>query len=76
MAVYRGMMEMEMINRYDMLIDTRNTRGHRKKLRKTRCLRDIKKHSFPHRCIETWNDLKKEKVQTKTIHEIKAKLIN
>lgn len=49
------------IDRDDLIVwDTRDTRGHRKKLMKTRCLRDIKKHSFPCRGIDTWIGLKRD----------------
>lgn len=45
-AVYR-MIKMETIDRDDLFVrDTRETSGHGKKLRKTRCLRDPKKHGF------------------------------
>ena len=35
----------------------RTTRGHGKKLKKVQCIRDIKKYSFPHRAVDTWNGL-------------------
>lgn len=74
-AVCRAVKQMDMINRDDLLEwDTRNTKGRRKNLRKTRFVRDIEKHSFPHRSIDTWNDLKKEIVQAKAINAFKPKL--
>ncbi|MPC67997.1 hypothetical protein E2C01_062186 [Portunus trituberculatus] len=42
--------------------DIRSTRSHNKKLRKGRCLRDIKRYSFLQRCVETWNSLSEEVV--------------
>ena len=66
---------MEKIDRDDLFIcDTRVTRGHNKKLKKMEYLRDIKKYSFPYRCIDIWNGLGKETVQAKNIHEFKAKV--
>ncbi len=38
------------------------------------CRRDIKKNSFPQRCVEVWEGLEKEAVQAKTISEFKTKL--
>ena len=55
-------------------IDNRHTRSHSKKLRKGRCLRDVKKYSFPQRCIETWNGLNEEVVSAKSVHSFKEKL--
>ncbi len=40
-------------------LDTGSTRGHGRKLKKKRCLRDIKKYSFPHRVVNAWNGWKK-----------------
>lgn len=68
-AVYR-VMEMETTDGHGLLVwDTREIRGQGKKLMKRRCLRDIKKHGFPYRCGNTWNDLEKEKVEAKNVHE-------
>ena len=36
---------------------TRATRSHSMKLRKEGCVKDVKKFSFPQRCVETWNSL-------------------
>ncbi|MPC74578.1 hypothetical protein E2C01_068941 [Portunus trituberculatus] len=54
--------------------DIRNTRLHSKELRKGRCLRDVKKYSFPQRCVETWNSLSKEVVSATSVHSFKEKL--
>lgn len=52
----------------------RNTRTHSKKLRKGRCLRDVKKYSFPQRCVEAWNSLSEEVVSAVNVHSFKEKL--
>ena len=76
-TVYKAMREMEKIDRDDLFVwDTRETRGHGKKLKKTRCLRSIKKHGFPYRCIDTWNGLEKDILNARNIHEFKDKLDN
>ena len=54
--------------------DIRSTRSHSKKLRKGRCLRDVKKFSFPQRCVETWNSLSEEVVSATSVHNFKEKL--
>ncbi len=45
-----------------------------KETEKGTCRRDIKKYSFPQRCIEICNRLKEEAVQAKTIKEFQVKL--
>ncbi|MPC26017.1 hypothetical protein E2C01_019144 [Portunus trituberculatus] len=45
-----------------------------KKLRKGRCLRDVKKYIFPQRCVETWNSLSEKVVSAKSVHSFKEKL--
>ena len=45
-----------------------------KKNKKTICLSDVKKHSFPHRTIDIWNDLKEEVVTAKSVDLFKEKL--
>ena len=43
-AVYRASKGLEKIDREDLFVwDNRNTRGHKKKLKRTTCKRDIKK---------------------------------
>ena len=51
-----------------------STKGHRRKLKKSDCRRDIKKYSFPHRSITAWNKLNDETVCAKTIHKFKENL--
>ena len=38
-----------------LILDTSDTRRQRKKLLKDNCRGDIKKFSFPQRCVEVWN---------------------
>ena len=49
-------------------------RGHEKKLRKGRCLKNTKKFGFPHRSIDTWNGLNEQIVMATSVHNFKAKL--
>ena len=51
--------------------DTREIRGHSKKIKKSQCLKDIKKYSFPHRNVDVWNGLKEEVVTATNIHKFK-----
>lgn len=46
----------------------------RKKLMKTKCLSDIKKHGFPYKCVDTWNAFKKKLLKAKYINEFKVRL--
>ena len=52
----------------------RQTRGHSKKIRKSQCVGDIRKYSFPHRIVDTWNGLNEEVVTATNIHNFKEKL--
>ena len=54
--------------------DDGRTRGHEYKLKKTSCLHNIKKFSFPNRCINTWNDLDEEVVCERNNYNFKTKL--
>ena len=55
------------IDRQDLVILTedasRRTRGHSKKIEKSRCSKDVKKYSFPHRTVDVWNGLREEIVE-------------
>ena len=53
--------------------ETRWMRGH-SKIKKSRCLRDTRKRSFPHRIVNTWNGLKEEVVEATNIHKFKEML--
>ena len=46
---------------------TRATRSHSKKLRNGRCVRDVKKYSFPQRCVGKWNGLSEDVVSAPSI---------
>ncbi len=49
-------------------------KGLMKKLKKSHCLGDIKKYSFPHRTVDIWNNLKEEVVAAKSVHMFKERL--
>ena len=63
-----------MINMDLLELDTGSTRGHGRKLKKERCVKDIKKYSFPHRVVNAWNGLDKDVVQAISVHKFKAEL--
>ena len=66
---------MERLDREDLLQGAEGRiRGHMHKMRKTVCLKDVKKHGFPYRRIDDWNGLKNEVVEVKTIHAFKSSL--
>ena len=74
-AICRLMMKKDYLDRDDLLVwDTWETRGHRRKLKKSTCRRDIKMKSFPQRSVDTWNGLDKEAVQAKLISVFKDEL--
>ncbi|MPC79971.1 hypothetical protein E2C01_074531 [Portunus trituberculatus] len=52
----------------------RQTRGHSKKIPKSKCLRNIKMFSFPHRMEDIWNRLSEEVVAAESEHKFKEKL--
>ena len=54
--------------------ETRQMRGHSRKIRKSQCLKDTKKYSFPHRIVDTWNGLKEEVVTATNIRKFKEML--
>ena len=55
-------------------LDEGATRGHGKKLRKDRCLKDVKKFGFPHRIVDVWNGLPANVVSAKSISGFKMEL--
>ena len=55
-------------------LDGGATRGHGKKLRKDRCLKDVKKFGFPHRIVDVWNGLPANVVSAKSISGFKMEL--
>ena len=72
--VYKMMNGIDRVGRGLLKLDSGPTRGHGKKLRKERCLRDVKKFSFPHRIIDVWNGLPAGVVNAETISGFKTKL--
>ena len=52
----------------------RDTRGHCKKLSKERCLKEIRRRSFPIRFVSTWNDLPEHVVTAPTVNAFKNRL--
>ena len=77
-TIYKLLNKLEVIDNSTLLQretgDNRQTRGHSRKLKKGRCLKDTKKHSFPQRSIEAWNNLPEEIVTAKCVHKLKEKL--
>ena len=64
----------EKVDREDLIQrDEGRTRGHRYKLKKTRCLKKLKKDSFPYRCIDVWNELEEEVVDAKNVNIFKSR---
>ena len=74
-AMFRNVKGLEKLDRQDLFEqDDGRTRGHEYKLKKSRCLNDHKKFSFPNRSISIWNDLEEEVVNAKSIHVFKTRL--
>ena len=73
--VYKHIRGMEKVDREDWMVWSEGERrGHGKKLRKTRCCKDIKKYSFPYRCVDIWNGLGREVVEAESVQSFKSKL--
>ena len=70
------MKKMEVPDREDLLnLDSRATRGHRRKVQKDSFRRNLKKRTVsPKRVVHVWNRSAKAVVYVKTIHKFKAKL--
>ena len=79
-TIYKLLNKLEVIDNDKLLQremgENRHTRGHSRKLKKGRCLKDTKKHSFPQRSIVAWNNLPEEIVTSKCVHKLKEKLDN
>ena len=74
-AIYKLMTGKDYLDRKDLLVwDTRETRGHGRKLKKSTFRRNIKMKSFPHRNVDIWNGLDSCVVQAKSINDFKNKL--
>ena len=54
--------------------ETRQMRGHSRKIKKSWCLKDIKQYSFLHRIVDALNGLKEEVVTAMNIHKFKEML--
>ncbi len=59
--MYRLQEGLENLDGKDLVVsDDCGTKGNSKKLKKISYRRDVKKYSFPHRSISTWNGLDEE----------------
>ena len=76
--VYKLLKGMDVVDNKKLILreegDIRTLRSHSKKLMKGRCMKDVKKHSFPQRCVETWNGLSEDVVSAPSVHSFKEKL--
>ena len=72
--VYKMVYGMDRTGEDLLKLDVRDTRGHGKKLKKERCVRNIKKYSFPHRAVELWNGLDEGTVNAASVHWFKVRL--
>ena len=77
-TIYKLLNGLEEVDKIDLMIPAgegrENMRGHAMKLRKPRCMSDIKKYSFPYRAIDTWNGLKEEVVMAHSVSDLKNRL--
>ena len=73
-SVYKMVNGLDRMGEDLLELDGGNTRGHGKKLKKERCIRDIKKYSFPHRVVNIWNGLEEDVVNAISVHKFKAEL--
>ena len=60
-------MELEKLDRDDLLIWDTVVQKDRKKLGQNNFSRDIRKFNFPQSCIKVWNDLDKRVVEARII---------
>lgn len=72
------MNHIDKIHRRDMILApsrvSRNLRGHKKKLKKTRCINVVKKYSLPHRNINGCKELEEEDIEAQCTHKLKERL--
>ena len=73
-SIHRMVNGLEEVEDGFLKMEARITRGRGKRLKKENCRRDIKKYSFPHGVVETWNGLSEEIVNAASVHSFKAKL--
>ena len=70
--MYKCTRGLEKVDRENFIVrDDGRTRGHSYKVKRGRCKGDVKKYSFPYRCIDKWNGLGEEVVCSRNIHEFK-----
>ena len=76
--VYKLLKGMDVVDNKKLILREegviRTLRSHSKKLMKGRCVKDVKKHSFPQRCVETWNGLSEDVVSAPSVQSFKEKL--
>ena len=64
----------KIVNGTEKLVMMKEETRHSRKIKKSQCLKDIKKYSFPHRIVDTWNGLKEDVVTATNIHKFKEML--
>ena len=78
-TMFKLVNNMEKVDRNDLAPQMegggRQTRGHGRKIRKGRCVSDIKKYSFPYRTIDIWNGLKKRRWSRRTMRDATSIMI-
>ena len=72
--VYKMVNGLDRVGGELLRLDSGATRGHGRKLRKERCLKDVKKFSFPHRIVDVWNGLPASVVNAKSVSGFKTEL--
>jgi len=76
--VYKLVHGMDVVDNRKLVLreegDMRTMRSHSRKLRKGRCMKDVKKFSFPQRCVEMWNGLSEDVVSAPSVQSFKEKL--
>ena len=72
--VYKILNEMDRIDSSIFTMGQSKTRGHSKKLFKTRSTKDVRKYAFSQRVIDQWNSLTEEIVSSESLNIFKSKL--
>ena len=76
-TMYKIISGMEKIDNEELVVvreEVSRTRGHSKRIRKSHCVGNTRKYSFPHRIVDTWNGLNEEVVTATSVHNFKEKL--
>ena len=76
-TLYKIMSGIDKIDNEELVIENEaasRTRGHSRKIRKSQCVGDTRKYSFPHRVVDVWNGLSEEVVTATSVHNFKEKL--